>query len=317
MNCLSSCANCSAPAKLKCSACLNAPEYEPGDAAGVAYCGPTCQGQHWNTHKSYCAPLKKRKKLLRTAVLAKTALLTYRRVNYDIDLVKIEMQGDTLYLHQKLHSITNQKRRGPFPDQLTPHVKYQEAALAVNQCTTAMAILGPLIRKLLSGFASPIEIIDLNVGRPVFQPKLVPGPDATNLPHTVLKLGRPYSKETWVLDVSGCQYGFHDSLLPYHRYIDDGMCWIVNEPQTYDASETSDLDFFEHLPFMTRSRAQRIDLATERRYRRCFADFVEGHVEQTILEGTDADFQNRKKQFAMDLAVRLSSLHVRGQSFNI
>lgn len=151
MNSLSLCANCSAPAKLKCSACLNAPEYEPGDAADVAYCGPTCQGQHWNTHKSYCAPLKKRKKLLRTAVLAKTALLTYRRVYFDIDLVKIKMQGDTLYLHQKLHSTTNQKRRGPFPDQLTPHVQYQEAALAVNQCTTAMAILSPLIRKLLSG----------------------------------------------------------------------------------------------------------------------------------------------------------------------
>lgn len=150
MSCLS-CANCSAPAKKRCSACIHAPEYNFGDAAPVAYCGRTCQSEHWSTHKSFCALLRRRKTLLRAAVVAKTALLAYRKICYDIDLVAIEMKGDVLYLHQKLHTISRQKKRGPFPDQLTPHAKYRDAALVVNQCTTAMALLGPLIRKLLAG----------------------------------------------------------------------------------------------------------------------------------------------------------------------
>ncbi len=89
--------------------------------------------------------------MLRVAILLKAALLAYREVNYDIDLLKIELQEDVLLLHQKLHSITTQKKRGVFPFHLAPDVRLQEAALATNQCTMAMALLGPMARKLLVG----------------------------------------------------------------------------------------------------------------------------------------------------------------------
>lgn len=113
------------------------------------------------------------------------------------------------------------------------------------------------------------------------------------------------------MDASGSQYGFQDPLRPYHKYIDDGMCRVIREPQTYDASETTDLDYFATLPFLTGSKAQRSDLAAERRCRVCFADFVKGHVKQAILQGSDADFQNSLKKFETNLTERLLDLHTK------
>ena len=97
------------------------------------------------------------------------------------------------------------------------------------------------------------------------------------------------------------RYGFQDILLPYHKYIDDYTCRVLREPQPYIANEISDLAYFQTVTFMTRSGAQRSDLATERRYRRRFAEFVEQNVAQTTLEGTDTDFQNTVQKFGRGL----------------
>lgn len=136
---------------MRCAGCLDAPEYRPGDSVGVVYCNSDCQKGHWPNHKAHCRALKHRKNLLRTANILKAALLTYREVAYDIDLTKIELKDGTLYLYQNQRPITARAKRGPFPLNLTTNIEHKEAALANNQCTTAMALLGPLTRKLLEG----------------------------------------------------------------------------------------------------------------------------------------------------------------------
>jgi hypothetical protein len=139
----------------QCVGCMDAPEYRLGDSVGSVYCNRDCQKRNRSNHKANCRALEHRKKLLRTANLLKAALLTYREVVYDIDLIKIELQGDVLCLHQNLRSISARAKRGPFPGHLTTNIQHREAALANNQCTMAMALLGRLTRKLLKGETPP------------------------------------------------------------------------------------------------------------------------------------------------------------------
>jgi len=70
---------------------------------------------------------------------------------YDIDLTKIEFQDEVLCHYQNKRPITARSKRGLFPGHLTTNIEHREAALANNQCTTAMALLGRLTRKLLEG----------------------------------------------------------------------------------------------------------------------------------------------------------------------
>jgi hypothetical protein len=145
------CGSCGTGATMKCVGCMDAPEYQPGDCVGSVYCNRDCQKAHWPEHKANCRTLGQRKKLLRTANILKAAILTYREVVYDVDLTKIEFNEGVLCLYQNRRAITALAKRGLFPDHLTTNIEYKEAALANNQCTTAMALLGPLTRKLLQG----------------------------------------------------------------------------------------------------------------------------------------------------------------------
>lgn len=141
--------------------------------------------------------------------------------------------------------------------------------------------------------ASTIEVLDLHIGKPLVRTKLIPGPNSEDCPHTVLKVGRLFADETWVLDTAGCQYGFRDVLVPSEKYIADKSCRISSGPTTYDATETKDLDYFSTLPFMNKTRAQREDARLERQARLQFAVFVDTRVGEDILTGSTAEFKDK------------------------
>ncbi|KAL2871593.1 uncharacterized protein BJX67DRAFT_166591 [Aspergillus lucknowensis] len=197
--------------------------------------------------------------------------------------------------------------RGPFPDHLTTNAKYKQAALTVNQCTTAMALLGRLTRKLLTGVASSINVFDLHLGRQPVPTKLVPGPDATTCPHTVVMFKRLFVDETWILDTTGCQYGYEDILVPFDRYIDERECRNLAQPVSYDATETEDLDYFATLPFMNKFRTQRENMKRERRARLRFAEFVDANVSQDILQGSNVDFDRSLDTLMSKLKMHMST----------
>lgn len=78
-------------------------------------------------------------------------MVAYRETVYDVDLTKIEYRDGVLYLHQNQRSVSSQSKRGPFPNHLTGNIEHKEAALVKSQSTAAMALLGPLTRRLLRG----------------------------------------------------------------------------------------------------------------------------------------------------------------------
>lgn len=132
--------------------------------------------------------------------------------------------------------------------------------------------------------------------------KLIPGPDATTCPHTVLKVGLLFSSETWIIDATGCRYGFEEVLVPFDKYIEERRCRSLGEPETYDATDTKDLDYFATLPFMNRFRIQREKLRRERQSRLRFAELVDTDVSQGILEGSNADFNDNLQTMTSQLA---------------
>ena len=158
------------------------------------------------------------------------------------------------------------------------------------------------------GVASTIEQLDIYIRKPLIPTKLVPGPDFSNMLHTVLKVGRLFANEAWILDIVGCQYGFREVLVPFEKYLRDKSCRVVNEPITYDATETKDLDYFSTLPFLNKARAQREDAKLERQARLHFAVFVDTHVSKDILDGSAAEFKGKLDNFVHELRSHMLNL---------
>ena len=128
------------------------------------------------------------------------------------------------------------------------------------------------------------------------------------MPHTVLKVCRLFANEAWIVDIAGCQYGFREVLVPFEKYLRDKSCQIVNEPTTYDATETKDLDYFSTLPFLNKARAQREDAKLERQARLHFAVFVDKQVGKDILDGSGAEFKGKLDNFVHELRLHMLNL---------
>jgi hypothetical protein len=190
-----------------------------------------------------------------------------------------------------------------------------------------MALSGRMTRKLLEGEAIPgsiiilvsqdlrnlgtastIEVLDVHIGKPRVRTKLVPGPESTNCPHTVLKVRSLSGNETWILDPAGCQYGFREVLVPFEKYLADKSAKVVSEPTTYEWTETKDLDFFSTIKAMNKAQAQREDREVERQAREHFAVFVDKHVSKSMLNGTASEFESKLDSFAQELKVHMQQL---------
>ncbi|KAJ5384645.1 hypothetical protein N7517_002556 [Penicillium concentricum] len=310
------CAKCGTKTMTMCLGCSHAPEYQNGDSALVFYCSHNCQAMDWPKHKYYCRNMQQRKMLLRAAQILKAAMLTYRETVYDVDLTKIVYRDGVLYLHQNQRSVLSQSKRGPFPSHMTDNIEHKEAALVKSQSTAAMALLGPLTRKLLRGVPLKIETMVVDIGRPRVPARLVPGPDLHGGPHTVLKIARLESSEKWIIDTTGYQYGFRDVLLPFVRYLIDTKCRILRGPQIYDANETVDLDYLSTLHIFSETKAQRQDMRLERLTRHHFAVFVSMSVHDNFLVGSGADFKRKIGRFVNDLKIHMvDSIRKAGDDF--
>lgn len=89
------------------------------------------------------------------------------------------------------------------------------------------------------------------------------------------------------------------------KYIEDRKCRSLREPETYDAMETKNLDYFATLPFMNRFRTQRKKLKRERQSRLRFTEFVDTHVSKGILEGLNADFNDNLQTMISQLTLHM------------
>lgn len=131
-----------------CIGCYGAPEYEPGDAPDIIYCGSECQAKDWPHHKGSCLTRRKRKALVRAAVLLKAAFMTYREVNYNFNVTKVEVREGVLHVE---YGAAPQMPPFAFPNNITANPQHKEAALGFGQSHAAVCLVSTLARELLEG----------------------------------------------------------------------------------------------------------------------------------------------------------------------
>ena len=143
------CANCGVQATLRCTGCLDAPQYQSDEPVDVFYCKRTCQTIDWPHHKAQCNVMQNRKKMLRVATILKATALAYRECVFNFDIESVDFRNNVLRIHQRKNP--NRTYLTKFPSKLTDNAGHKEAALLNRQSTLTMCLLGPLARKLLKG----------------------------------------------------------------------------------------------------------------------------------------------------------------------
>lgn len=309
---------------------MGAPEYHDGDAVTTSWCSPECRAAHEPTHQEYCYNLQRRKSLLRTAKLLKAALLAYKEVVYDIHVTRISHDKDngTLVLTHKPSRI----ERHPFPSHLTSIEEHKQAALLVNQCTMSISLLGPMARGLLAGrssrllrsrghpansyrlgIVSRMDVAVVEIQNPSLTIKFHP-PDGIMTDrkfHTIIEATLDSSGERWLIDVTGCQYGFRDILLPLEKYIAQNDCSSYGLLQPYGHTETTDQDELPRSPLIILtggpSEQQLADIEIEKGYRRHFAALVRAIVNQGLTQGSDAQFSATLDELVRRVITYMSS----------
>jgi hypothetical protein len=156
-----------------------------------------------------------------------------------------------------------------------------------------------------TGIASTIDIMDVYIGKMRLPTKLVPGPDNSTVPHTVLKVKLRSTGEAWIVDTAGSQYGFREVLVPYDRYMAEKSCLIASGPDTYDATVTKDLDYYATLPYMNKTKVERDHLQAERKARICFMGFVDQGVGEDVLDGSTAEWEGKLDALVAALTAHL------------
>ncbi|KAK8134764.1 hypothetical protein PG984_006776 [Apiospora sp. TS-2023a] len=318
------CAHCNEDGTFSCGGCNRAPEYATGDVHRTDYCSKECQNAHRPSHRAYCRSMWKRRTLLRVARLLKAVLLAYRECVFDLDLSKVELNDGVLQLHQKPRPAAALKQYRLFPSELTESLDYKEAALVHNQSMTALALFARLAKKILSEFASSIEVCFLRIKKPAVRTELLPGPNSNNNLHAVLKVGLKGptgDSESWVLDPAGCQYGFREVLVPFATYLQDKQGELVGEPEPYDWTETTDLYRFQRSLGPNFTITQDENNIVERKIRKEYALFVRNRFGSSqpsavkdLLYWTSPTFGQQLDVLTEDLK-QYMSLHMEERSF--
>lgn len=152
-----------------------------------------------------------------------------------------------------------------------------------------------------------IDTMDLIIRNPPVPTKLIPDFDPYGDVHTVLRIQEPGDNDTWIIDTTGCQYGYRDLLIPFDKYFMGKDFELLASPLPYNASETKDLDYYALVPCFTMSKAQRIGIRKERHTRHRFAAFVAKAVGDKFLEGSDAEFEETIDRFVDQLKTHMLS----------
>jgi hypothetical protein len=132
--------------------------------------------------------------------------------------------------------------------------------------------------------------MELYIGKPLLRIRLMPKP-IEPIEHAVLKVHLSDTDETWVIDTTGCQYGFREILVPCEKYLIDRNCIVSIRPTAYLTHETFDLDFYEALRHMVITQRQQEEKDLQRQARKHFGLFVEKHLHRDILNYTERVFR--------------------------
>ncbi|KAI1384475.1 uncharacterized protein F4822DRAFT_433019 [Hypoxylon trugodes] len=262
---LGPCSNCGEPAYIFCPECGMAPEYQPGDKSDTYYCDPECQYLDGTYHKPLCDLRRKICAAELVSLFAREVFEWYRTCVYMHPLTSIgacwdQSTGfpDVAVLHLDFTGDLHHPWSREFPSHKGFSFEFNQVAVLAFQSLPAAALLGRMIRHLLEGVVTgDIKFAQVDHKKRDFDLVFDIDDDTEptrNIPlephHTVLifQLG----EERWVMDITGCQFGIEETIVPYHQYFREGRCEIIGELKPYTMTETTDLDKPEDFTYAQR-----------------------------------------------------------------
>ena len=152
------CAHCRDPATLLCYGCHKTPGSDEGHIESVWFCSTKCQKAEWKFHKFDCRKAQARRCLYRVADTAKLAYFRLAEQTYDLQIVGMEDQGNTLYIQE---GPMDRSKISQFPVQHLNTHQDQQAAMARMNCGSSENYVQVLVETMLQG-QEPTKIYKLS-----------------------------------------------------------------------------------------------------------------------------------------------------------
>ncbi len=143
------CSNCPKTATHTCKACRATPNATDGQVSSAWYCGAECQKAHWTEHKTQCKAAQARQLLYRAGALAQQIFYLYTKTTFMWSPGRIQKIGTTWLIHSK--DYTGKSQLIPFPYEIVPDARDQEALLTYQSCSTAVSLMHNVFKALLKG----------------------------------------------------------------------------------------------------------------------------------------------------------------------
>ena len=142
------CIHCRGAATLLCYGCHKTPGSEDGHADSVWFCSSKCQKAEWKFHKYDCRKAQARRSLYRVADTAKLAYFRLVERTYDLHIVRVEDQGNTLYIQE---GPKDRSKIDQFPAQHLNSHQDKQATMARMNCGISEGYVQILVETMLQG----------------------------------------------------------------------------------------------------------------------------------------------------------------------
>ncbi|KAK0111684.1 autophagy protein 6 [Cadophora gregata] len=220
------CGSCSKDTWQACAGCKDAPIVISGPKP-VYYCSKECQKTDWKKHKSVCQVLQRRKMIYRAGDLLQRIFNVFRKEVHGQRLAKIERRGSKLYLHEgkliqgDMAEISSKLRDlSKLLDEMRWTEEDRNAALAHNASWCAIVHMHHIAKYILKDFSS--EIFEVTFIPKDHIEKVVridaEGAVMAASEHMVWSLKLDGSNETYIVDITGAQFGMYKPVMPWDHY---------------------------------------------------------------------------------------------------
>ena len=145
---INKCAHCRDPATKLCYGCHKTPGSGERPVESVWFCSTECQKAEWKFHKFDCRKAQARRSLFRVADTAKLAYFRLVERTYELHIVRVEDQGDTLYIQE---GPKDRSKVDQFPAQHLNSSQDQQAAMARMNCGISENYVQVLVETMLQG----------------------------------------------------------------------------------------------------------------------------------------------------------------------
>ena len=223
------CMVCGNDTSTRCNGCIQGLDVSL-DPAPTFYCSKDCQVTDWKNHKTNCKLANDRKVLKRAGDLLLDTFCDIRKAAFDINVVKVEVQGDKLHVWEVEYE-TNEMLVD-FPKDLFATENDARTMLTWWACSDAMSTMIVMVTSAVKGQSRPprrsrsLKLTGTDIFSSIFEVNL----DVERHMSRVVMHNSPKSQlsvvhqlfritlrdgETYALDLTGSQYGQHKPVVPW------------------------------------------------------------------------------------------------------